>query len=42
MAVMASSANDTSPISGVWPSQRTWLAAVPCSRSRRSRIEYLR
>ena len=42
IAVMASSLKLTSPSSGVWPSQKTWFALVPCSRTRRSRTVNLR
>ena len=38
MAKIASSANDGSPISGAWPRQRIWLAAVPKLRCSRARI----
>ncbi len=42
IARIESSTKETSPSSGVCPSQNTWLSAVPCSRMSRSRIEYLR
>ncbi len=41
-ASTAWSAKLTSPISGAWPRQSTWLAAVPKLRSSRARIAYVR